>query len=269
MYLCRFAKPAQEDFSTPVTASPLAHRLAHFLPFSNHYLAPTRDPDPVRGLDGPRHANTGALEEDVVAPFDINILNIRLLPSTRNDVLLQRQEVVLLSSEHSLEAKLQFTMNVSDQTVVQLQLLELSPWANQELGTWLRLFPEGKDVSTIGRAFGRYSEVSRDRTQYFRDTHREFATLLPSEKTATYEPGLQTLSFTRDLVTLKITWVVSINNDGEIETQISAAAAFPDTWQRTGGGAELDKVGEAFDLLVKDRGVMEAMRVVCKLIFPT
>ena len=45
-------------------------------------------------------------------------------------------------------------------------------------------------------------------------------------------------------------------------------ASFPDTWRRIEGGAELGKIDEAFDLLVKDRGALEAIRVVCTLIFP-
>ena len=109
------------------------------------------------------------------------------------------------------------------------------------------------------------------------ESEREFKALLPNRRITgragssnlVSHLGRQELKFSRNLVVLDFVWKISINNDGEVEGNISAKASFPDTWRRTEGGAELGKIDEAFDLLVKDRGALEAIRVVCTLIFPT
>lgn len=71
----------------------------------------------------------------------------------------------------------------------------------------------------------------------------------------------------RGSLSLTIQWRVSISNDGNVDSDVSALAKFPDTWRWTEAGAELDKVGEAFKMLVNDRGAAQAIRVLAGLLF--
>ena len=176
-----------------------------------------------------------------------------------------------------LQAKLQVTMDGADLMVTGLNILEISQWAHRELGTWFALLNGNKNLSAVGAAFGHYYVVSKERAECFRDSEQEFQAVLDSQTVATsinqydLSPylGRPTLTFSREPVTLELSWLVSINDEGEVESLISAKANFPASWEQTQGGDQLAKVGEAFDILVKDRGPKEAIRVVCKLIFPS
>ena len=158
-----------------------------------------------------------------------------------------------------------------------LNIMEMSQWAHQELGTWYSLWNSDKDLSAIGAAFGHYYVVSKERAQCFQDSELEFRALLDNQTLTTSIGqqdlipylGRQTLTFSREPVALDFSWLVSINDEGEVESLISAKANSPASWQQTEGGDQLAKVGEAFDMLVKDRGAKEAIRVVCRLIFPS
>ena len=176
-----------------------------------------------------------------------------------------------------LQAKLQVTMDGADLMVTVLNILEISQWAHRELGTWFALLNGNKNLSAVGAAFGHYYVVSKERAECFRDSEHEFRALLdnPTVATSIKHQGLisylgrQILTFSREPVALEFSWLVSINDGGEVESLISAKAKFPASWQQTEGGDQLAKVGEAFDILVKDRGPKEAIRVVCRLIFPS
>ena len=176
-----------------------------------------------------------------------------------------------------LQAKLQVTMDGAEQIVTGLNILEMSQWAHRELGTWFSLLNGNKNLSAIGAAFGHYVVVSKERAQCFQDSEQEFRALLDNRTLATSIGhqdlisylGRQTLTFSREPVALDFSWLLSINDEGEVESLISAKANFPASWQQTEGGDQLAKVGEAFDILVKDRGAKEAIRVMCRLIFPS
>lgn len=176
-----------------------------------------------------------------------------------------------------LQAKLQVTMNGADLIITVLNIVEISQWAHRELGTWFALLNGNKTLSAVGAAFGHYYLVSKERAECFRDSEQEFRALLDNQTVATSIKtqdltsylGRQTLTFSREPVALEISWLLSINDEGDVESLISAKASFPASWQQTEGGDQLAKVGEAFDILVKDRGPKEAMSVVCRLIFPS
>ena len=176
-----------------------------------------------------------------------------------------------------LQAKLQVTMDGADLMVTGLNILEISQWAHRELGTWFALLNGNKTLSAVGAAFGHYYVVSRERAECFRDFEQEFRTLLDNQTVATSIKnqdlisylGRQTLTFSREPVAVEFSWLLSINEKGEVESLLSAKANFPASWQQTEGGDQLAKVSEAFDILVKDRGPKEAIRVICRLIFPS
>ena len=216
-------------------------------------------------------------QESPTAPFNVTLSGINLLPPMHDHALLLRRNFALSSPMQLLQAKLQVTMDGTEQIITGLNILEMSQWAHQELGTWFTLLNGNKNLSAIGAAFGHYYLVSKERAQCFQDSEQEFRALLDHRTLATSIGdqdltsylGRQTLTFSREPVALDFSWLLSINDEGEVENLISAKANFPASWKQTEGGDQLAKVGEAFDILVKDRGAKEAIRVVCRLIFPS
>lgn len=248
----------------------LVRRLDRFLTFSR--LSSGRHT--VQDPDAP-HPVDGDIPQDGVAPFKTTITNAALLPSNAGDTLQQRQDLALSTPREVLRAKLQVTASIPAQTIDQLHILGISPWADQELGAWLRALPADSELSVVGTSFGRYFEVCKDRAQCFVDVEREFESLLPRPGSINNSDhsllitylGRQDITLVRDQVSLDVAWLVKFSDDGDVESRITANARFPDTWRRT-IGAELDKIGSAFDLLAVEKGALEAIRVVCKLMFP-
>lgn len=80
--------------------------------------------------------------------------------------------------------------------------------------------------------------------------------------------GRQSMLFTRSPVSLLVTWQILIApQTGDVQSCVAAYAAFPHRWTQSSGGEALEKVGEAFDLLVSQRGVFESVGIICGLIF--
>lgn len=80
--------------------------------------------------------------------------------------------------------------------------------------------------------------------------------------------GQQSILFTRAPdISLLITWRLTISQSGTVNSRLSAHAVFPEPWTRAAGGEALEKVGEAFDLLIRERGVFEAVKTIWGVIF--
>lgn len=80
--------------------------------------------------------------------------------------------------------------------------------------------------------------------------------------------GQQSMLFSRSRTTsLLITWRLTISPAGAVHSSLSAHAVFPEAWIREPGGEALGKVSEAFDLLVLEVGVFQAVKVIWGLIF--
>jgi hypothetical protein len=273
-HIDRSAHSLEELSSTHSETRSVTQQLAHFLPFSNQHPPSTHKHTSPRDPDACQHSDSQT-SLDRQDKFEISTANISLLPSTPDDMLLQRQDLVLSSSDQSLQVKLQVIVNLITDKVEEVQVRDISAWADQELGGWLRAFPSNSDLSAIGTAFGRYLAIAKDRAQCFQASEQEFESLAISRQNLYEHPefdsylGQQALTFSHDEVALDIVWLCSVRDDGNTESRVSAKAKFPVTWQLTSGGAELDKVGEAFDQLVRDRGPLEAVRVIGNLIFPT
>ena len=252
----------------------LTSRLAHFLPFGRS-LQPARPPS-IANRDAACYGS-GEIPESAAAPFKVTLSRVDLLPLTGGLAKSLCRNLVLTSPMQLLQAKLRVTMDGADMMVTGLNILEISQWAHRELGTWFALLNGNKNLSAVGAAFGHYYVVSKERAECFRESEQEFRTVLDNGTRAmsinkqdpTSYLGRQTLTFSRGPVALEISWLVSINDEGEVESLISAKAQFPTSWEQTQGGDQLAKIGEAFDILVMDRGPKEAIRVVCKLIFPS
>ena len=79
--------------------------------------------------------------------------------------------------------------------------------------------------------------------------------------------GQQSMLFSASGVSFLVTWKVGFNWTGEVESCISACASFPKAWQIADERASLGHVGKVFDLLLQDRGVFEAIRIIVGLLY--
>ena len=257
-------------------APTLSQRLANFLPFATK--APPSEPRPPSPEN---KAVTQILDLDklqtTTEPFTITASDTSLLPSTVDKSLLQRQKVTMSTPHHSLTCNLQLTANVATQEISQLDLQALSPWAEPELGSWLRQPHDNMKLAALGRAFGRYWEAAQLRSQCWtscREHIKDIFAKAPSE--SIHNPlsylGTQDLVLARSNVQLRFHWDISIDEEGQVDSQSSVDPSFPPSWQQQQqgpDGGQLAKIGGAFEMLVEDRGIGEAVGLICKIVFPT
>ena len=260
-------------------APTITQRLASFLPFAAK--APPPEPRP------PSPENKTVTQtpdpdkpQSITDPFTITTSDTSLLPSTEDKILLQRQNVTLSTPHHSLTCNLQLTANVATQQISHLDIQSLSPWAEPELGPWLRRPRHDKklDPAALGRAFGQYWEAVQRRSECWtscRDDFKDLVVTPPPSDSTTDNPtllshfGTQHLILARRNVQLKFNWIIAIDDDdGNVKSSSSVSATFPPTWPDD-DAAQLARIGDAFEMLVEDRegGVAEAVGAICRIVF--
>lgn len=92
---------------------------------------------------------------------------------------LNHQTLVLSSPQQILSLVLDLTTDTVTSAVDSLILTSLTPWADRELGAWVRehIAPTG-DISSVGWAAGRYWERALTRAQFWHTCHDKYAHLL-------------------------------------------------------------------------------------------
>lgn len=242
-------------------------RLASFLPFSQRSPSPVFRP-PSTQLRESYELLISNEPLDGEAPFTIVTSKPNLLSTSPENARLHFQNVCLSIPGHFLKADLRLTVDAPTQTVTEFHLEGVSSWAEPELAQWLRTPSETRGAAVLGRAFGRYWEAARLRALCWFNCTRDFENLIAkADAPQSSILSRQQIVFSHASVTLKITWRIVINDDGQVKNEASAHTVFPDVWQQ-GEWSALAKIGNAFDLLVLQKGVDEAVRTVCNLMFP-
>lgn len=267
----RQARPEETDQNVVSTRpSSLTQRLARYLPFSiNPHPPEPRPPSPTNN-DLNQFLDLD-MAQSTAAPFMTTTSNMILLPSTVGNDLVQRQNVTMSTPQRLLVCDLLLIANITTQQVSHVDIQTLSPWAEPELGSWLRQSYENMGLAAFGRAFGRYWEVAKLRGTCWISCKQEFKNLvtnMPESDNPLLYLGLQDLVLARSNVQLKVTWRISLSEQGEVESHSSACPRFPPAWQQE-ANSELAKIGDAFIMLVEDRGIPEAVDMICKVVFPT
>ena len=264
------ARLEADDQEVASTKTPtLMDRLAKFLPFS--IRSHTSDLElPPENQDVGQTLDLDAVET-TEEPFTIITSDALLLPSTVDNNLLQQQNVKISTPHHLLRCDLQLTAKIATQQIARFDIQALNSWAEPELGSWLRQYREEMEVAVLGRAFGRYWEAAILRGKCWINCKQDFSDLVANAPDSSHPLlylGMQDLVFARSNVQLKVNWRISLSDQGDVENHSSASPRFPPAWQQEADN-ELAKIGDAFALLVEDRGITEAIEVICKVVFPT
>ncbi len=264
------ARPQETDRNLASTKPfSLTRRLAEFLPFSIKPLPPEPRPPSPKDMDEMQLVDLDVLQT-ATAPFTITTSNELLLSPTMDNDLLQQQDVTMSTAPQFLTCDLKLTANIITQQISQLDVQALSLWAEPELGSWLRQSREKIELTALGKGFGRYWEVAKLRGKCWIKCKQDFTSLIanaPESNSPLSYLGMQELVFARSNVQLKVTWRISLSDQGEVESHSSACPRFPAAWQQE-ATSELSKIGDAFMMLVEERGISEAIVMICKVVFP-
>ena len=225
--------------------------LCSFLPFSTCRIAPA---SPTLQE---RIASHHPLELDEPLPYLQLFTSLRFntqssLPrgsTYHSNVVQQRHLVDITSPQGLLTAQLSVTIDALTNTILDSKLLHLSHWADRELGAFIRARLLSRDLGNACWAIDSYWNLVKKRAEYWRRCDTAFPHLIPgrtnkdtenfeTESSAVPQKGISRKVLYRHLgrdamvlanehVVLKISWKISFDWTGEVESTIGVVPAVP------------------------------------------
>ena len=268
--------------------APVSTLLNSFLPFSSLVVPP-----PSRKTDEKPIPSHRPLELADPLPYlsmftslsfstQLSLPRSKISPSSTR--VHQNHTIDVVSPQKLLTAQLSATVDAVANEVIDLAILRLSPWADGELGGFLRLKALENDISNACWAIESFWTLARKRAQYWHKCTLAFPHLVPSHRAAANtqdsppKPTLARRDLTRYLgrdvlvlqdkdVVLKIRWRIGFDWSGEAESSIGVEHAVPRAWTEADAMGSFAKVPRVFASLLDSRGVFEATRVLVAMLF--
>lgn len=171
--------------------------------------------------------------------------------------------------------------------VIDMNILRLSPWAERELGTFMRAKARENDLGNACWALDSFWDLAAKRAHYWHRCEKAFTKFISGRTDAPTEDmsavnGKSSILWRKDLsrhlgrdllivqdkhVLLKINWRIAFDWTGEAESVIDAECAVPAVWKETDAGDTFSKVPETFQSLLHAKGAFEATRIMVALLF--
>jgi hypothetical protein len=206
----------------------------------------------------------------------------KVFPASRR--VHQKHTIDITGPQKLLTAQVSITIDALANEIIDMHLLRISPWAERELGTFIRTRAQERDLGNASWAIDSYWEIAKKRAQYWHKCETTFAHLLvgrTAEDTENTQPvktitrkdlsrnlGRNTLILQDKHVLLKLDWQISFDWTGEAESEVTVEAAFPQVWSETGdGAAAFRKIPQTFASLVRSKGAFQATKVMVALLF--
>jgi hypothetical protein len=274
---------------TPADTPPLLSTLLNsFLPFSTIKIAPRPRPlsKPItshRPIDLADPLPYLRLFTSLTFTSHLTLPRGKVSPSSSR--VHQNHTIDIAGPQNLLTAQISITIDALQNGIINMQLLRLSPWAERELGRYVRERAEQKDLSNACWAIDSFWNLARKRAEYWRSCESAFSLLLSSHDTENIPPqsttsksktsrkslnrhlGRDSLILQDSHVLLKINWGIGFDWTGEAESDVSVEAAFPAAWTEGDKKGVFGKVPETFGALVRAKGVLGGTRVVVGLLF--
>jgi hypothetical protein len=205
----------------------------------------------------------------------------KIFPTSRR--VHQKHTIDIAGPQKLLKAQVSLTIDALANETIEMQLVRISPWAERELGTFIRAKAQERDLGNASWAMDSYWEIAKKRAQHWHKCETAFAHLLVGRtaedkenaqpaKTITRKDlsrhlGCDTLILQDKHVVLKLNWRISFDWTGEAESNVSVEAAFPQVWSETDSSAAFKKIPQTFASLVRTKGAFQATRVMVALLF--
>jgi hypothetical protein len=273
-------------------ATPVSSLLCSFLPFST--LSIPRPQNQVLGKPVPSHRPVELADPlpylqmftSLSFTTQLSLPRGKVNPHSRR--VHQKHIIDIAGPQKLLTAQIFVIIDTLGNEIVDMQILRLSPWAERELGTFLRKRAEENDLGNACWAIDSYWTIAHKRAQHWHQCEVKFSHLLVGQtnedtENVNHQHQLEAKRISRrDLnrhlgrdslilqdkhVLLKLNWRIGFDWTGETESEVTVEPAFPRVWTEADGAKTFSKVPETFASLLQSRGVFEATRVMTALLF--
>ena len=208
--------------------------------------------------------------------------------STSSKRVQQKHTIDIVGPLNLFKTQVSVVVDTSANEIIDMQILRLSPWAERELGTFVRGKAKDKDLGNACWAIDSYWELAKKRAQYWHKCETTFARLIAGRTSEDTEnarsqakPAASSISrkdlnrhLGRDVlilqdkhILLKINWRISFDWTGEAGSEISVEPAIPRVWHEADTAESFKKIPETFASLLKGKGAYEATRIMVALLY--
>jgi hypothetical protein len=278
--------------STPVDdVVPVSSLLCSFLPFSTVVIPQSWNKKPDKPVPSHRPVELAnplphlEMFTSLKYSTQLGLPRGRVSPSSTR--IHQKHTIDIVGPQKLLTVQISVIIDTLANKVIDMHVLHLSPWAERELGAFLRKRANEQDLGNACWAIESYWNIAQKRAQHWNRCETTFAHLLlgrGSEDIENTRPQVKSNAkiSRRDLnrhlgrdslvlqdkhVLLKFNWRIGFDWTGEAESEVVVEPAFPSVWTEADAAKTLGKVPGTFASLLQSRGVFEATRVMAALLF--
>ncbi|KAF2660514.1 hypothetical protein K491DRAFT_621039 [Lophiostoma macrostomum CBS 122681] len=280
-----------EEAASEKGAAPVSRLLCSFLPFSAFPVQPPQS-KAVRETTLPSHK---PLELDEPLPYlqmftsfkFTSAVSVARSPGGNKSHSRQKHTLEIVGPQKLLTSTLALTIDGITHEVIDLQVARLSSWASRELGAFVRIKADAKDVSTVCWAISSFWELAKKRAEFWHRCEGAFSHLIPGRTSNDTENvvvrgkpseamvrkdllrhlGRDILVLEDAHVVLKITWRIGFDWTGEAVSTVGVEPAFPRIWSEADENDNLKKIPDTFSSLLERQGVFEATNTMVTLLF--
>ncbi|CAN9097388.1 unnamed protein product [Alternaria alternata] len=286
--LKKFISEISGTDTEPEKSAPVSSLLSSFLPFAALSVPPPRPKQAEKPVPSHRPVELADplpyLEMFTSLNFSTQLSLPRSKISPASQRVHQKHTIDIAGPQKLLTAQVSITIDALAHEIIDMQLLRISPWAERELGTYIRARALERDLGNASWAMDSYWQIARKRAQHWHKCETNFAHLLvgrSAEDTENTQPvksmtrkdlsrnlGRDTLILQDKHVLLKLNWRIGFDWTGEAESDVTVEAAFPQVWSEMGdGAAAFKKIPQTFASLVRTKGAFQATSVMVALLF--
>lgn len=272
-------------------AMPVSSLLCSFLPFSTVTVPKPRNPALERPAASHRPIELADpmpyLEMFTSLKFTtrLSLPRGKISPSSRR--VHRKHTIDIVGPQRLLVVQISIIIDALANEIIDMQILNLSPWAERELGAFLRKRARQKDLGNACWAIGSYWTIAQKRAQHWQRCETTFPHLLDDQSNDNRENvrprtqpdakisrrdlnkhlGRDSLLLQDKHVLLKCNWRIGFDWTGEADSELDVMPAFPSVWTEEDTESKLSKVPETFASLLQSKGVYEATRIMTSLLF--
>ncbi|KAF2473378.1 uncharacterized protein BDR25DRAFT_257794 [Lindgomyces ingoldianus] len=211
--------------------------------------------------------------------------------SPSSSTMHQQHTIDITGPQKLLCSTISIKIDAQTHQILSLQIPRLSPWAERELGQFMRRKAQSMDLGTVAWAMQSYWEIAKKRAEYWHKCERDFSRLIVGRMSDDTENighkaieksdrnvrmtrqemrrhlGRDVLTLQDKHILLKIRWSIGFDWSGEAESVVYVEPALPRVWTEGDSQNSLSQIPKTFDALLRTRGAFGATQILIAMLF--
>ena len=198
----------------------------------------------------------------------VNVESSSMTPRSLGDLAIDQTLGLFTVGNESL-LKLHLSIDPVSQHIPSLTLSSIASWVDPDFSVWLQEQTGQSTPQSIGAAIRQYLRVATLRAQCWSHCRAAMRNLVGLEaRSEDDDRARETLHLKKATTELLVRWKISLSEGGTAKSDTSIEIKVPQTWTSIDTENDLGHIEHAFDELVRQRGVTDALQTIAGVIFP-